>query len=543
MRHVALRRAALLAAAVVLVSCSKIGTTTASVGPRTANPWTIHGTLRLSEAEEPNSLIRMFSNQESADDVTALLFEPFFRFDDHERPVPSLVTVVPTQHNGLISSDGLRITFKLRPGVVWSDDVPVTADDVIFTWHAIVDGRNPVVYTQGYDQIQTIERDSAHQVTFVLKKPLAAAVYLFSAGTFTPLPKHLLDKYATLNNIDYDRAPIGDGPFVLKQWVPGQDIVFAANPRYWRGKPKLDIIDIKIIPNVNTLFTTLKSHDIDVVDGVTKSLVPQLSTVAGIRVSAIMVANYRHLDFNCKSPILSDVAVRRAIVRAINVNRLIRAVYGGLGVRAVTDVPPFSWAANDLKPAPFDPTAAARMLDADGWHVGSDGLRAKNGIRMTLTISTATSNLLNQDAEALIASELKTVGIELEVKNYEGALLFAPDGPLFGGHYDMALILNTEGTDPDDLAGFGCDYFPHHGSNTNFYCNPVVDGYLKDAQVSYDHARRRADYEAAWKIMLDEAPVLMIYWDQNVIAYNSDLRGFRPAPVITDYWNAWEWQI
>jgi peptide/nickel transport system substrate-binding protein len=399
------------------------------------------------------------------------------------------------------------------------------------------------VYTQGYDQIQTIERDSAHQVTFVLKKPLAAAVYLFSAGTFTPLPKHLLYRYATLNNIGYDRAPIGDGPFVLKQWMPGQDIVFAPNARYWRGKPKLDIIDIKIIPNVNTLFTTLKAHDIDMEDGVTKSLVAQLSTIAGVRVSAVMQANHRDLEFNCKSALLSDVAVRRAIVRAIDVDRLIRAVYGGLGVRAVTDIPPFSWAANDLKPAPFDPAAAARMLDADGWHAGNDGVRAKNGARLSLTISTATSNLLNQEAEELIASELKAVGIELDIKNYEGAVLFAPDGPLYGGHYDMALILNTEGTDPDDLASLGCDYWPHHGANTNFYCDPAVDGYLKDAQVSYDHARRRADYEAAWKIILDEAPLLMIYWDQNVIAYNSDLKGFKPAPVITDYWNAWEWQI
>ncbi len=537
-----MRRAALLLCAVVLAACSKVGTS-ASVAAHTGNAWTIHGTLRLSESEEPNSLIRMFSNQESADDVTSLLFEPFFRFDDHEQPVPSLVTVVPTQKNGLISRDGLRIKFKLRPGVVWSDGQPVTADDVIFTWHAIVDGRNPVVYTQGYDQIQSIRRDNAHEVTFVMKKPLAAAVYLFSAGTFTPLPKHLLDRYATLNNIAYDRAPIGDGPFVLKQWLAGQDIIFAANPRYWRGRPKLDIIDIKIIPNDNTLFTTLKAHDVDMVDGVTKSLVPELRGIDGIRVSTILQANYRHLDFNCKSPLLADVAVRRAIVRAIDVDRIIRTVYGGLGIRAVTDIPPFSWAANDLKPAPFDPAAAARILDADGWSVGADGIRVKDGKRLALTISTATSNLLNQDAEALIASQLKAIGVELSTKNYEGALLFAPDGPLYGGHYDMALILNTEGTDPDDLGTVGCDFWPHHGSNTDFYCNPAVDGYVKDAQVSYDHARRRADYAAAWKIILDEAPFLMIYWDENVVAYNSDLKNFKPAPVITDYWNAWEWQI
>jgi peptide/nickel transport system substrate-binding protein len=534
--------AAIAAAAVLAASCSKTST---ALGPTSGggNPWTVHGTLRLTESEEPNSLIRMFSNQASADDVTALLFEPFFRYDDHENPVPALATVFPTQNNGLISADGKRITFKLRQGVAWSDGVPVTADDVIFTWHAIIDGKNPVAYTQGYDEIVRIVKDGPHQVTFVLRNPLAAAVYLFSEGTFMPLPKHLLDKYATLNNIGYDSMPVGDGPFVLKQWLHGSDLIFAANPRYWRGRPALDTIDIKIIPNTNTVFQELSSHEVDMVDGVTKSLVPQLSTVSGIRVKTILQANYRHLDLNCSRPILHDVAVRRAIARAIDIDKIIRTIYGGLGVRAVTDVPPFSWAANLLEPIPHDPAAAVRILDAAGWRTGSDGIRVKNGQRLSLTISTATSNLLNQDAEQLIAGDLKAVGIELTMKNYEGAVLFAPDGPLYGNRYDMAWIVDTEGVDPDDLGGWGCDYFPHHGANTKFYCNRKVDAFLKDAQVSYDHARRRADYEAAWKILLDEAPEIMIYWDYNVVAYNADLKNFKPAPVITDYWNAWEWRI
>ena len=534
--------AAAAAAALFNASCTK---TTSAIGPSTggANPWTVHGTLRLSESEEPNSLLRMFSNQESADDVTALLFEPFFRFDENENPVPGLVTVFPTQKNGLISPDGRRITFKLRQGVMWSDGAPVTADDVIFTWQAIVNGKNPVAYTQGYDQIQQIIKDNPHQVTFVIRKPLASAVFLFSEGTFTPLPKHLLDKYPSISGIAYDSAPVGDGPFVLKQWVHGSDLIFAANARYWRGRPGLDTIDIKIIPNSNTLFQLLKSHEVDMVDGVTKSLVPEMATIPGVVRSTKEQANYRHLDLNCKNPILRDVAVRRAIARAIDVDKIIRDVYGGLGERAVTDIPPFSWATNRLAPIPHDPAAAAHLLDADGWVAGPDGIRTKGGERLALTISTASSNLLNQDAEQLIAGDLKAVGIELTVKNYEAAILFAPDGPLYGGRYDMAWIVNTEGSDPDNLGSWGCDFMPHHGANTLFYCNPKVDAYLKDAQTHYDHTRRRDDYKAAWTILLDEVPELMIYWDFNVVGYNSDLKNFKPAPIITDYWNAWEWKI
>jgi len=187
------------------------------------------------------------------------------------------------------------------------------------------------------------------------------------------------------------------------------------------------------------------------IDGVTKPLVPQLGSIAGVRVKTTLQANYRHLDLNCSRPILHDVAVRRAIARAIDIDKILRTIYGGLGVRAVTDVPPFSWAANLLEPVPYDPAAARRILDEDGWRAGEDGIRVRNAERLSLTISTATSNLLNQDAEQLIASDLKSVGIELTAKNYAAAVLFAPDGPLYGNHYDMAWIVDTEGVDPDNL--------------------------------------------------------------------------------------------
>ncbi len=528
--------------ALAIAACTRVG----APGERASggrNPWTIPGVVRVALTEEPNTLVRMFSNQASADDVTALLFEPFFRYDNHERPVPALATTFPTLANGLISKDGLRITFPLRKGVLWSDGVPVTAADVIFTWHAIVDGRNPVVYTQGYDRIKTIVADNPYRVTFVMKQPFSPAVYLFSEGTFTPLPAHLLAHDATLNNIPYDAHPIGDGPFVLKRWVHGADLIFVANPHYWRGPPHVREIDMKVIPDPTTQVNELRTHEIDFIDGVSASLVGDLAGIPHIWIQRQLQANYRHLDFNLRNPILADMAVRQAIARAINVQAVIDDVYHGLGVRASTDIPPFSWAATGLPPIPYDPAAAARLLDADGWRVGPDGIRRKNGHRLSLSISSTTDNRPNADAEALVAQQLKAVGIDLTVKNYAGPVLFAEGGPLYGGRYDMSWIVNTEAVDPDNLAVWGCAYFPPHGANTDFYCNPAVDRYLQAAETTYDQRQRRADYTAAWRIMLHDVPSDILYWEQNVLAGNSDLHNVKAAPVITDFWNAWEWSI
>ncbi len=525
-----------------LGACTKIDTSSSS-GGTAAREWTIPHVVRVAVSEEPNTLVRMFSNQSSADDVTALLFEPLFRYDEHANPVPALALKFPTLANGLISKDGLRVSFDLRPNVLWSDGAPVTAADVIFTWHAIMNPNNPVVYTSGYDKIKAIVADGPHRITLLLKEPFSPAVYLFSEGTFPPLPAHLLGAYKAIADIPYDAAPVGDGPFRLRRWLHGSDLIFDANDRYWRGPPHVREIDIKVIPNPTTQVNELRTHEIDMIDGVSKPLAGELQGIPGVSVRSQLQANFRHLDFNLRSEILRDPNVRRAIVRAINVPLIIKTVYGGLGVQAVTDIPPFSWAANGLRPIAYDPVAAQGLLTTAGWVQGLDGIRMKNGQRLSLTISSSTDNRPNADAEALVSQQLKTVGIEVEIKNYAGSVLFAESGPLYGGNYDMAWIVDTVGVDPDNLAKWGCDFFPPRGLNTDFYCNHRVDAYLRAAQLTFNRARRRDDYEQAWRILLDEVPAFIIYWNRNVTAANRALRNFKPSPVYTDYWNAWEWEI
>lgn len=523
-------------------ACSKVSVATNQAGAA-MNAWTVPGLLRVAETDEPNSLVRMFSHQSSADDMTCLLFEPLFRFDDRGEPVPALATQFPTDRNGLISKDGLRITFKLRPGVRWADGAAVTADDVVFTWRAIMNPDNAVVSTWGFDDIADMVKDNAHQVTMVLKRPLAPAVYLFSEGSFPPLPAHLLARYASLNKVQFGEHPLGDGPFVVRRWIHGQDLLLGSNPLYWRGSPRVSEIDVKFIPDANTAVDELKTGDLDLIDGVSKPLIAQLAHLPGVRLTPNLLANDRHMDFNCRGGILSDPVVRRAIAHAVDVDRIIRDVYGGYGVRAVTDVPPFSWAASGLPPISYDPELARGILDADGWKLGPDGIRQKNGARLALSITSSTGNRPNERAEDLVAQELKAAGVELTIKNYAPSVLFAQNGPLFSGNYDIEWTVETQGVDPDDLGDWGCDYMPPHGANTAFYCDREVDRLLRDAETHYDRERRRADYADAWRLMLRDVPGLMIYWDREVIAANADLKNFKPAPVVSDYWNAWEWQI
>lgn len=300
---------------------------------------------------------------------------------------------------------------------------------------------------------------------------------------------------------------------------------------------------MRIIPDSVTEVSALKTHEIDVLDGVAKSLVGQLSGIGGIRVVRQVTANYRHLDFNTKNPLLADVAVRRAIVMSIDFNRVIATVYKGLAVRAATTIPPMSWARTDIAPLPYDPSAAGAALERDGFDRGPDGIRVKGGRRLALTISTATENVANQDAELLIAADLRRAGIDLTVKNYATAVLFAPDGPLYAGTYDMAWIVDTEGIDPDLIGTIGCAYFPPNGANTSFYCDPRIDAAERAAEIHYDSATRARDYATAARLLVQDAPFVPVYWDVDVAAYNSDLKGFRPSPVITDFWNAWDWSI
>ncbi len=525
----------------VLCACTKVAAPTAN-GP---NSWTIPGVLRLGEKEDPDSLNLMFGHTLATDQVDGLLFSFIMRFDDNGNLIPDLATEVPTPQNGGISADGKTIVVHLRHGVKWSDGVALTAADWLFTYHAVMNKANNTKTDYGWNEIASAQAPNPYTIVIHLKEPSVEVLDILTMGgdAYPPLPAHLLAKLPDINRAPFNSAPISSGPFLLKEWNHGSSLVFVANPLYFRGPPKLKEIIWKIIPDPNTLLSQLRTHEIDVYPNVDQDGIPYLGSIPGIRVVARLVANWRHLAMNMSKPQLADARVRGAIAEGVDWKRITETVYHGYGQLAVSDIFPQSWAAPTLPPYRYDPADARRLLAAAGWSMGTDGVLHKGALAMRLSISTTTSDQENERAEIVIQSMLRPLGIEVDIHNYPANLLFAQDGPIYSGKYDMEWSVETNGPDPDDSGSWNSRFIPPNGANTSWLRDPIVDATSDAAARTFDQRTRKGLYQKEQARLRQLNPAIFVYWETAYVAMNRDLKNYRPAAFIADEWNAWQWQI
>jgi peptide/nickel transport system substrate-binding protein len=522
--------------------CTPIDTST----PGGLHAWTQRDRLRLASTEEPDSLNKLFANSDASDQVANLISAPVFRYDDAGNYVPEMALAVPTVQNGGISRDGKTVVLHLRHGMRWSDGAPLDARDLRFTWQAVMNPRNDTRLRSGWDDIATIDVPNDDTAVVHLREPYAAILGIFALGGagYPPLPAHLLAGLPDINHAPFNEHPISSGPYVLTAWHHGSTLEFDANSRYWRGRPAIAHLTYRIIPNADTLFAALQTHDVDVdVEGITESQIVRLGTLTGYATEKRLVANYRHLTFNCAKPALSDVRVRRAVAEAVDWDRMNATVFHGYNVRATSDIVPTSWAAPSIPPYPYDVAAAEHLLDAAGWVRGADGIRHRAGAPLELDVSTTPSKPANVQAEVQMQQELRAAGIDLRIKNYPTSLLFAQDGPLYGGRYDLSLTIDTNAPDPDNEGEWSGAFIPPRGANTTFLDDPVISQTSHAAARTFDRTLRKALYAREEARIHALVPAVFLYWQIAYAVYNSDLKHYRAAQYLSSDWNAWQWSF
>jgi peptide/nickel transport system substrate-binding protein len=531
-----------LTAALLFPACARMQREQAAAQ---RNPWTVPGVLRIGEDEEPDSLNLMYAHTWASDTIAGLLFSFILRYDAHGNYVPDLATRVPTLENGGISPDGKRIVVHLRKGVRWADGAPLTAADWLFTYRSVRNPRNAVKTRYGWDAIADASAPDPYTLVIRLKRPNVAALGILAIGgaAYPPLPAHRLATLSDLNTAAFNSSPLSSGPYLLKAWNHGTSLAFVPNPLYFRGPPKLREVIWKVIPDVNTLFNQLATHEIDVYPNVNANSIARLSGIAGVRVEHHLIANWRHLGINLSRPQLADARVRRAIAEAVDWTRIEATVYHSIDRLAVSDIFPESWAAPSLPPYRYDPRDAKRLLADAGWRLGSDGVLHKGGLAMHLTIYATTGHQENTESQVLIQSMLHEIGIDLAVRNYPGSYLFAMDGPLYTGKYDLEWSIETNGPDPDNSGSWNAAFIPPRGANTSWLNDPIVNRTSAAAAATFDTSARKALYQREEERLRELVPAVFFSWQNSYTALNDDVENYVPAAFIGDSWNAWQWRI
>jgi peptide/nickel transport system substrate-binding protein len=528
-----------------------------------------------SWTQEPDNVVPYYTVMSYAVWIAQLTLVGLAEWDDKGNFVPELAADVPTADNGGVSKDGLTITWHLKDCLYWSDGERLTSKDVKFTWEQNISADNASVQKVGYDKIDSIDTPDDLTVVIHFKELFPPWQVLFTQGpnnSGSILPAHILEGKKALEKDPFIHMPtVASGPFVITDWVAGDHMTLLPNPNFYKGRAKLDQVNIKFIPDPETTLAALRTGDVDWYPDFSES---DISTVGALEpdVHLLVVpgADFEHYFFNLgatagvagqdksKSDVdgfcpFKDVRVRKAIILGIDRQTVVETLLEGKTVVPASQWPNSSWTNTDLKPAAYDPDAAMKLLDDAGYKPGTDGIRVGKcdgkDVKLSFGFKTTTKQI-RVDIALAAQADLKKIGIEFKPEHMPAGTFFgtySDGGPLPTGNYDMAGY--TTGYYPDPYPSGGdwlCDVpsKDNPGGTNNYHdCDPDLVKLFEAVNATADPAARKVAIDAVQKYIYDNSLVVMMYARANVYGY---VDRFVPGPfgfMSNMNWNAEVWDV
>lgn len=537
------------------------------------------GQLKILYWQAPSILNPYLSGGTKDIDASSLIVEPLAHYDETGVIVPALVTDIPTVENGGVSKDFTSITWDLTPGIVWSDGTPFTAADVVFSAEYCMHPEGGCNAAPNFEDVKSVEALDTHtvKITFDVPKP-------FPYGPFVGSNSPVIQK-AQFENCMGAKAPecteqnfgtIGTGPFKVVEFRANDVVLYEANDKYRdAAKPAFASVLMKGGGDaVSAARAVLETGEFDYAWNL--QVEPEiLNTMAaaghgkvisafGTSVERIMVqltnpdpalgdkrATYQ--DGNNPHPFLSDPAVRRALSLAIDREILVEAGYGSAGQVTCNVLPApaiYASTANDWCKTQ-DIAAANKLLDDAGWARGSDGVREKDGVRLSLLYQTST-NSVRQGTQALIKQMWQEIGVETELRNISSSVFFGGDQSspdTFQKFFaDVEMYTNLfNGTDPEKyMARWTCDKMPSPdnqwiGNNMPRYCDPAYDELAKQLAVTAALEERAVIAKKMNDMLIDYGAIIPLIHRGAVAAHSNTLGGVKQNVWDATPWNIQDW--
>jgi peptide/nickel transport system substrate-binding protein len=493
--------------------------------------------------------------------------------DPNGNTYPELAAELPTIENGgvVVNEDAwtMDVTWKLRQDIQWSDGTPVTAKDAVFTWEAIVNPETGI-WVRGSDYVDSIEM--VDDYTFIFHYNTLYPGYLIQLGgdQLALWPAHYCDPTQGFVAWDCAREPLSNGPFLLKEWLVGDHMTFVRNPNYYEaGKPYLDEIVVRIVPDESVRKTMLINGDADLDMWTTEPIMYELKQYDNVVVSQSDAARWVMRLFPNEAakgttdaaasphPVFSDVRVRKAIRMAIDVDTISSELWYGYAHPVWTELYREPYKCEIPRPA-FDPAGAMALLEEAGWKdTDGDGIRechgcttAEEGYVMKVDFYTyAEYGEVLELTQQMIAENLKAIGLDTELTIYEGSVLWAdPDsgGIEQNGNFDLDMWDDGySGTDPTDYLWelyYSDAATPGGGWNVVRWINDDFVALLDEA-YTLDEGYRKELFCQMAQILDDELPVILLFSAVNADAHSVRLQNIQTNVNDLVSWNAAEWKI
>jgi peptide/nickel transport system substrate-binding protein len=468
------------------------------------------GVLTVAMFAAPNSLDPRYGTDTLSSRAQQLMFNGLLKLDDQ-------MAVAPDLAEGWESADYQTYRVALRRGVRFHDGHELTSKDVVYTFESILNPESNSPLRGAFRMLASTTAVDPYTVQFALNEPSAGflvnlvAVRIIPSGAGREIRDH----------------PVGTGPYQFVSYVPDDRLVLKAFPGYFEGLPRNRGVVLKVVPDDIMRALELRKRTADiVVNDMAPDLAYQLQK-EGLQLNQFPGANYQYLGFNMRDPILRDRRVRHAIGYAIDRPAIVKYLRRGLATPAVSLISPASWAFEpNVFDFTYDPGQARRLLDEAG-HPDPDG----DGPRSRLTLSLKVSNTeFNRLQSAVIQQNLRDVGIDLDLRTYEFATLYAD---ILKGNFQMYTLQWAGGAaaDPDILRRvFHSQQVPPAGFNRGHLTDAVLDRLLDEAALATSRDERRALFGKVQHRVAELAPYISLWYETNVAITQAEIRGVRLTP-------------
>jgi peptide/nickel transport system substrate-binding protein len=505
----------------------------ASGNPAPENP-TYGDAMIRSTLGEPTNLIPYLSSDASSSEAAGHFYVAPLKYDRNLQVVPWAA------ENFEILDEGRRLRFTLRKGIFWRDGTELTAADAAFTYAMMTDPKTPTAYAGDFKIIKEFKQLDRYSFEVSYENPFPRSLNTWMGAL---LPAHALAGQ-DLRSTPLIRNPPSCGPYFLQEWDPGAKLVMSSNPTYFLGRPYIDRILYRIIPDITTMFMELKSGKLDVMGSLTGLQYTRQTGDEAFKQEfgtwRTLASAYTYMGYNLKSPLFSDVRVRRAMAHAVNKEDIIKTALMGQGEPTIGPYKPDAWAYNhEIKDYAYDPEKALALLEEAGWTKGPDGTLQKEGTAFSFTLLTNQGNEQRIKTAVILQSMLQKLGIDVKIRSVEWAAFIKQF--VMPGRFDAVILGWTLPHDPD---GYDVWHSTRRDGGLNFvgYADAEADACLEAARSTLDQTVRKKNYDRFQEILHRDQPYCFLYVPYDLTAVQRRFRGIDPAPAGVFY-NVEQWWV
>ena len=480
-------------------------------------------------------LLPVLASDSASSEINSLIYNGLVKYDKNINLVGELA------ERWEISEDNLKIRFYLRKDVTWQDGTPFTSKDVEYAYRIYVDPKTPTAYATDFLRVKEFRIIDDHTVEVIYEKPYAPALASWGQSM---LPSHLLEG-KEITDSPLKRNPVGTGPYRFKEWNTGEKTLLESYHNYFEGRPYIDQVLTRVIPDLATMFLELKASRLDQM-GLTPMQYERQTNNQWFNEHfnkyKYLAFGYSYLGYNLKDWKFQDKKVRQALTTAINRESIVQGVLLGLGDVANTPYKPDTyWYNPHVKKFPYDPEKAKKMLEEAGWRdTDGDGIIDKDGKPFEFTIITNHGNDMRKNAATIIQKDLKNVGIEVKIRVIEWAAFIK--NFINKRNFEACLLGWGIGIDPSQIDIWNSKKTGESELNFITYQNPEVDRLLELGVSTYDKEERKKYYDEFQAIIAEDQPYTFLFVQYSLPIISSRFHGIQPAPIGISY-NFTEWYV